>query len=63
MTPDAASSLRASDYHESARCGACDGPLEVSRDAVCETCVPEDEWFRLAAEAQDVSSEMRRAKE
>lgn len=25
-------------YHADAKCGACGGPLEISRDAVCETC-------------------------
>lgn len=29
------------EYHEDALCGACDGPLEGWRDAICETCAPE----------------------
>lgn len=28
-------------FHEDASCGACDGPLETCRDAVCMTCAPE----------------------
>lgn len=28
-------------YHTDRKCGSCDGPLETSRDAVCEKCAPE----------------------
>lgn len=30
------------DYHADATCGACDGPLECDRDALCRKCCPED---------------------
>jgi hypothetical protein len=32
-------------FHDEATCGACGGPLECWRDAVCETCVPESAFF------------------
>lgn len=40
-------------YHEDSRCGSCAGPLEVTRDAICETCAPDPtrprsaRWKRL----------------
>lgn len=33
------------EYHADARCGSCQGPLEVDRDAICHTCVPYIVWF------------------
>ena len=32
------------EYHGDSKCGSCKGPLEVQRDAICETCVPDPEW-------------------
>lgn len=37
-------------------CGACGKPLESSRTAVCQTCVPEREWFAQAAAVEAVMS-------
>jgi len=42
-------------YHEDAICGCCGGPLECHRDAVCEMCVPESEYFRLSNVAMDIA--------
>ncbi len=39
---------------ETDACGACNGPLESSRTAVCETCAPEREWFEQAAAVETV---------
>ena len=33
--------LSAGGYHEDSACGACGGPLEQCRDAICERCVHE----------------------
>jgi len=41
-------------YHDDMTCGACDGRLETDRSAVCHTCTPESDWFRMAAFAQFV---------
>lgn len=30
------------EFHADARCGACGGPLDTSRDAICEKCAPND---------------------
>ena len=46
-------------YHEDSRCGSCGGPLEDHRDAVCETCVPQSEYFRLCNAAMDVREVLR----
>ena len=32
-------------YHDNNLCGACGGPLECHRDAICESCVPESTYF------------------
>lgn len=36
------------EYHEDSKCGACDGPLEVHRDAICETCHSTSKSFEEA---------------
>ncbi len=41
------------DYHVDAKCGACGGPLEVTRDAICQACVPEAEFFRDGAAIEE----------
>ena len=46
------------DYHEDSKCGSCGGPLEAFRDVICETCVPEETWFAMAAQAQDIAEAM-----
>lgn len=33
------------EYHQDAMCGSCGGPLECHRDAICETCYPEAQWW------------------
>jgi len=38
-------------YHPDMKCGACGGPLEDDRTAVCHTCTPESVWFDMAAAA------------
>lgn len=42
-------------FQDGEKCGACGGPLEDDRSAVCHTCVPESVWFDwcAAAEAED----------
>ncbi len=42
-----------SEFHEDSKCAACSGPLEVSRDAVCEKCVPESVYFEQMAAEQE----------
>lgn len=39
-------------HHEDAVCGCCGGPLDVHRDAVCEKCVPERQYFADIVMAQ-----------
>jgi len=34
-------------YHSDTRCGLCDGPLEVDRDAICHKCCTPDEQYEL----------------
>ena len=47
------------EYHEDSVCASCDGPLEVSRDAICESCAPQSLYFEMAAEAQEYQDAMR----
>jgi hypothetical protein len=39
-------------YHDDAKCGSCGGPLDCHRDAVCEKCVPQSQFFEDAAAVQ-----------
>jgi len=34
-------------YHSDTRCGLCDGPLEVDRDAICHKCCSPSEQYEL----------------
>jgi hypothetical protein len=47
------------EYHADSRCGSCAGPLEADRDAVCHSCVPQSEFFEMAAEAVEISETLR----
>lgn len=39
-------------FHADSKCAACEGPLEVDRDAICHKCT--DQWV---AERQEESDE------
>jgi hypothetical protein len=41
-----------SEYHNDSFCGVCAGPLEISRDAVCEQCCSEDVWWLTVSEIE-----------
>ncbi len=41
------------EYHEDSVCAACDGPLEDYRDAICESCAPQSQYFEECAAAQE----------
>ncbi len=47
------------EYHEDSVCASCDGPLECYRDAICESCAPQSQYFEWAAEAQEYQDGMR----
>lgn len=47
------------EYHEDSVCAACDGPLEVSRDAICESCAPQSQYFEECVAAQEYQDGMR----
>jgi len=36
------------DFHEDATCGACGGPLDSDRIAICHDCFSEADWWREA---------------
>lgn len=47
------------EYHEDSVCASCDGPLEDYRDAICESCAPQSQYFEWVAEAQEYQDGMR----
>jgi hypothetical protein len=49
------------EYHEDSVCAACDGPLEDYRDAICEACAPQSQYFEQAAAAQECQDLARAA--
>ena len=42
------------EYHEDSVCASCDGPLEDYRDAICESCAPQSQYFEECAAVQDM---------
>ena len=46
-------------YHDDSVCAACDGPLEDYRDAICESCAPQSQYFDDCAVAQEYQDGMR----
>ncbi len=49
-------------FHSDMTCGACKGPLEDDRTAICHTCAPESQWFDQLAAIDTIKKKYEEAK-